>query len=190
MTHPPPSSPASGGGQTSNRNGHNAADPQLPTNAARMRLIWALTLSVAVLVTMFAVAAAAGWIGRQRVVSGHPAALNGQVSGDRADWERAVCADGSVSRLSDGRIRYPNVADYASCMSRVPGSGGGVVPIVIGEWENASTMRRDLARSKPIQRAASAQLGDHVVAFAPIGDTGTAPLEPLVRFGFSVAPLR
>ncbi|OBB10291.1 hypothetical protein A5761_28280 [Mycolicibacterium setense] len=75
-------------------------------------------------------------------------------------------------------------------MSRVPGSGGGVVPIEIGEWESVSMMRRDLAHSKTVHRAASAQLADHVVAFAPIGDTGTAPLEPLVEFGFSITALR
>ncbi|MFO7165857.1 MAG: hypothetical protein DIU75_021290 [Mycolicibacterium hassiacum] len=75
-------------------------------------------------------------------------------------------------------------------MSRVPGSGGGVVPILIGEWEDESTMRRDLAISKMIRYSAWTERADIVIAFASIGDTGTATLEPLTQFGFSIAPLQ
>lgn len=75
-------------------------------------------------------------------------------------------------------------------MSRVPGSGGGVVPILIGEWEDEPTMRQELAHYKTIRSFASAKLADVVIVFAPIGDMGTATLEPLTEFGFSIAPLQ
>lgn len=191
MSYPLQPESDSGAGQTTDGYNYSAAIPRVPANASRARRLRTVPLVVgAILVSVVAVAAVTGWIDLEKVTGGHAASAVGQVSGDRDAWSAAVCAEGSVSRISDGRIIYPNVDNYASCMSRVPGSGGGVVPIQIGEWESVSTMRRDLARSKTVHCAASAQLGDHVIAFAPIGDIGTVPLEPLVQFGFSITALR
>jgi hypothetical protein len=163
----------------------------VPAKPSRARLALAVALVVgAILVSIFVVAAVAGWIGLERVTGGHPSSVAGHVSGDREAWSAAVCADGSVSKISDGKIRFPNVENYASCMSRVPGSGGGVVPILTGEWENQPTMRRDLAISKMIHYSAWTELADIVIVFASIGDTGTVTLEPLTEFGFSIAPLQ
>lgn len=75
-------------------------------------------------------------------------------------------------------------------MSRVPGSGGGVVPILIGEWENGTTMRQELVHYKTIHTFAAAERADTVIVFAPIGDSGTATVEPLTDFGFSIAALQ
>lgn len=162
----------------------------MPANAQRARRVRTVTLVVgAIPVSVVAVAAVAGWINLERVTGGHPASAAGQVSGDREEWSAAVCADGSVSNISDGKIRFPNVENYASCMSRVPGSGGGAIPLLIGEWENEPTMRQDLAHYKTIRAFASADLADTVIVFAPIGDSGTITVEPLTDFGFSVAPL-
>jgi hypothetical protein len=142
-----------------------------------------------ILVSVVAVAAVAGWIDLDRVAGGHAASAAGQVSGDREEWSAAVCTDGTVSTISDGKAGFPNVENYASCMSRVPGSGGGVVPILIGEWNDKLTMHQDLMHYKAIRSFASAERADTVIVFAPIGDTGPAPLEPLTEFGFSIAPL-
>ncbi|WP_301123584.1 hypothetical protein [Mycolicibacterium fortuitum] len=139
-------------------------------------------------------AAVACILGAMVVVAGcrepaQPSPAPGQAAADREQWSAAVCADGSVSTISDGQIRFPNVDNHASCMSRLPGSGGGVVPILIGEWDNEPTMRQDLAHYKTIRYTASIQHDNKLIVVASIGDTGTATLEPLTDFGFNIAPL-
>lgn len=167
-----------------------AVIPSSPAKASPVRRVRTVTLVIgAVLVSAAAVAAVAGWINLDRVTGGHPASAVGQVSGDREEWSAAVCADGTVSTISDGKIRFPNVENYASCMSQLPGAGGGAIPLLIGEWEDEPTMRQDLAHYKTIRSFASAKLADAVIVFAPIGDSGTATVEPLTDFGFSIAPL-
>lgn len=184
----PPSDP----GPERTPGGYNHASvPNMPLKASRARRARTVTLVVAsALVSIFAVAAVAGCVDLDRITGGHPASGTGKVSGDREEWSAAVCADGSVSTLSDGKIRFPNVENYASCMSRVPGAGGGAIPLLIGEWENKQTMRQDLAHYTTIHTFASAQHADLVIVFAPIGDSGTATVEPLADFGFSIAPLQ
>lgn len=191
MSYPPlpPSDPKPG--QTPDGDNRSAAVSTAPAKASPARRVRTVTLVVgAVLVSAVAVTAVAGWINLDRVTGGHPASAAGQVSGDREEWSAAVCADGSVSTISDGKIRFPNVENYASCMSRVPGSGGGAIPLLIGEWENEPTMRQDLAHYKAIRAFASAERANTVIVFAPIGDSGTATVEPLADFGFSITPLQ
>ncbi|QZH61416.1 hypothetical protein K1X22_06645 [Mycolicibacterium farcinogenes] len=191
MTYPSPPQSDPELGQTPGGYNLSAAVPHTAANALRARRTRTMALVMGpILVAVLAVAAVVGWVGLERITGGHPVSAADQVSGDRDEWSAAVCADGSVSRISDGKIRFPNVENYASCMSRVPGSGGGVVPILIGEWEDESTMRRDLAISKMIRHSAWMELGDIVIAFASIGDTGTTTLEPLTQFGFSIVPLQ
>ncbi|MGV0737542.1 hypothetical protein ABQF35_11050 [Mycobacterium syngnathidarum] len=189
MTYPPPQSDP-GPGQTPDGYSHGAAIPRAPAKASHARRVRTVTLVVgAILVSVVAVAAVTGWVDLERLTGGHPASAAGQLTGDRNEWSAAVCADGTVSTISDGKIGFPNVQNYASCMSRVPGSGGGVVPILIGEWNDKLTMRQDLMHYKAIRSFASGERGDAVIVFAPIGDTGTAPLGPLAEFGFGTAPL-
>lgn len=190
MTYPPhpQSDPASG--QTPDGSSRSATVGSVPAKASRARRVRTVTLVVgAVLVSVVSVAAVVGWIDLKRVTGGHAASAAGQVSGDREAWSAAVCADGSVSTISDGKAGFPNVENYASCMSQLPGSGGGAIPLLIGEWENEPTMRQDLVHYKAIRALASAKLANAVIVFAPIGDTGTATIEPLTHFGFSIAPL-
>ncbi|WP_142386927.1 hypothetical protein [Mycobacterium hubeiense] len=130
-----------------------------------------------------------GCTGPGRVISGQPAAATDQMSADRDVWSAAVCEDGTVSTLSTGQIRFPHVENFASCMSAVPGSGGGVVPIIIGEWPDMSTMRQDLDHYTMIRYSAWAELDDGVIVFASLGDSGTTTIEPLTQFGFRIEPL-
>ena len=167
MTYPSPPQSDPGSGQTPGGCNLSTAVPRAAAKASRARRARTMALVVgAILVSTVAVAAVVGWVGLERITGGHPVSAADQVSGDRDEWSAAVCADGSVSRISDGKIRFPNVENYASCMSRVPGSGGGVVPILIGEWEDESTMRRDLAISKMIRYSAWTERADIVIAFA------------------------
>lgn len=127
----PPPRPQSERGLGPTPDGHNlsTAVPGAVARASSARRARRMTLVVcAILVSIVAVVALMGWAGLEKITGGRPVSAADQVSGDRDEWSAAVCADGSVSRISDGRIRFPNVENYASCMSRVPGSGGGVVP--------------------------------------------------------------
>lgn len=164
---------------------NTAGGPTVLANALRTRRARSTTSSAAVACILGAMVV---------VVAGcrepaQPSSAPGQAAADREQWSAAVCADGSVSTISDGQIRFPNVDNYASCMSRLPGSGGGVVPILIGEWGNEPTMRQDLAHYKTIRYTASIQHDNKMIVVASIGDTGTATLEPLTDFGFNIAPL-
>lgn len=154
------------------------------SNALRTRRAPSTTSSAAMACILGAMVLAAGCRGPAQ-----PSAAPGQAAADREQWSAAVCADGSVSTISNGQIRFPNVDNYASCMSRLPGSGGGAVPILIGEWDNEPTMRQDLAHYKTIRYTASIQQDNKVIVVASIGDAGTATLEPLTEFGFNIGPL-
>ncbi|MBU8820403.1 hypothetical protein KL864_31495 [Mycolicibacterium goodii] len=146
-------------------------------------------MAAAITVAVFIGMVASGCLRSTTVTEGQPAHMTAPIAEDREAWSAAVCTNGSVSKLSSGQIRFPNVENFASCMSKISGAGGGVVPIIIGEWPDEPTMRQDLAHYRMIHYVASAELGDAVIVFAPSGDNSPTTIEPLQQFGFRIEPL-
>ncbi|WP_131806242.1 hypothetical protein [Mycolicibacterium conceptionense] len=159
--------------------------PPQPVTRQRVRRVRPFVIGRFVLaaVVLGGIAAvAAGLFGRDG--SAGDADSISRVSGDRAQWTAAVCADNSDLATSSNFL-YPDATNIAYCATK-PSQGEKPQPVVIGEWPRDADVEADIARLKSVQWFATGTAGGHTTVFILLDSPDRTLLEPLTSFGFTI----